>query len=239
MIYTLKRRKPRSKTILIFSESCIYSFLSSITYSYFKITLIVLFLLLSVTNLVFNEKASIELINIVVIIDLAILLFFFVDSIANMFISYICVGLNWIFFEFLVLFMFISFYAVLVGFHLYHKTSSDNYITIFGFIRLVRVILLVVLYRYYLIIPTAEINKLAVKNEENDLSMPIDKIISVLNLLREKIPSHEKNLITDLEYCIEMISRNKIFSPNIFNDKANIKTQSEEVKRIKEEVEFL
>jgi hypothetical protein len=197
-----------------------------------------LFFLVTVTNLVFNEKASIDLLNIVVIIDLAILFFFLVDAAVNMALSFICVGVALIFLEFLVLFLFIVFYAVLFGFHLYYKLTSDNYVTIFGFIRLVRAILLVLLYRYYLVIPTKENIKLTKKNEEGDLSMPIDKIITVLNLLKEKIPSHEKKLITDLEYCIDMISRNKIFSPNIFNDKNSVKTQSEGVKRIKEEVFF-
>ncbi len=69
--------------------------------------------------------------------------------------------------------------------------------------------------------------------------MPVDKILYVLYELKEKIPLFEKKLIKDIEYCIDMISRNKIYSPNIFNDKSNVKNQNEEAMRVKEEVKCI
>ena len=95
---------------------------------------------------------------------------------------------------------------------------------------------LLFLIRYLRVIPIHDFNKVTVKKNEEDISMPIEKIMSVLNEIRDKIPLQEKKLTQDLDYCIEMISRNKMFSPNIFNDKNSVKTESYEVKRTKEEV---
>jgi hypothetical protein len=93
-------------------------------------------------------------------------------------------------------------------------------------------------YRYYSKIPLRKRTNVIYRNEDY-LALPVDKILYVLYELKEKIPLFEKKLIKDIEYCIDMISRNKIYSPNIFNDKSNVKNQNEEAMRVKEEVKCI
>jgi len=123
----------------------------------------------------------------------------------------------------------------LVFLHITRDLIQEEFVNIIGFIRFVRIFLIFLVYRYYTKIPLRKRTNVIYRNEDY-LALPVDKILYVLYELKEKIPLFEKKLIKDIEYCIEMISRNKIYSPNIFNDKPSVKTQNEEAIRVKEEV---
>jgi hypothetical protein len=48
-----------------------------------------------------------------------------------------------------------------------------------------------------------------------DLRSPLERVLEIMNNLRDQLDSGEDRAIEDLNYCIKMISSNKLYEANI------------------------
>lgn len=51
-----------------------------------------------------------------------------------------------------------------------------------------------------------------------DLRTPLDKVIEILNDLRDSVDPSERRVVADLNYCIKMISSNKLYEARLEMD---------------------
>ena len=46
------------------------------------------------------------------------------------------------------------------------------------------------------------------------MKSPVEKVLEILNHLRELIDPDEKKVVSDINYCIKMISSNQLYEAN-------------------------
>ena len=46
------------------------------------------------------------------------------------------------------------------------------------------------------------------------MKSPVEKVLEILNNLRELIDPDEKKVVSDINYCIKMISSNQLYEAN-------------------------
>ncbi len=61
-----------------------------------------------------------------------------------------------------------------------------------------------------------------------DLRSPLEKVLEILNDVRDKLNVEEEILIKDINYCIKVISSNKLYEAELdFEDQTDGKKKSE------------
>ena len=140
------------------------------------------------------------------IIELIILGIFVIEIALHIF-SYHCLYLEdmWNLFDFIVIILSIIF--VLLDMSLAGTNSFiTGFLKIRGIFRLLRIFILI-----------RKLNALRVKREAQkrkmttlgyDLRSPLEKVLEILNEVRDSLDKSEERMIQDLNYCIKMISSN-------------------------------
>lgn len=68
----------------------------------------------------------------------------------------------------------------------------------------------------------AEMRKKVINSDGYDLRSPMEKVIEILNDIRDSLNMSETKIIGDLNYCIKMISTNKLYdTPLDFDDESS------------------
>jgi len=116
----------------------------------------------------------------------------------------------------------LSFVFVLLDIYLGEKSFLKGILKLRGLFRLLRVFLLV--RKLNLVRVRREARKKVDFDFRNDMRAPVEKIIEILNNQRDVLIAEdaEQNSIKELNYCISMISSNKLYEAEFdLNDKAD------------------
>ena len=93
---------------------------------------------------------------------------------------------------------------------------------LFNIIGLFRVLRIYIVYR--------KLNILRLRKEMRDkildnyggvFKSPMERVIEILNDVRDSLSTSEKRVIADLNYCIKMITTNKLYSTSLDFDDEN------------------
>jgi flagellin-specific chaperone FliS len=93
------------------------------------------------------------------------------------------------------------------------NSALDGFLKIRGIFRLLRIFLLI-----------RKLDALRIKREFQkrkmismgyDLRAPLEKVLEILNQLRDQIDTEEDKVIKDLNYCIKMISSNQLYEAKL------------------------
>jgi len=98
------------------------------------------------------------------------------------------------------------------------RPRVKNFLRLRGLFRLVRIFILV-----------RKLNAVRVRNEIRkrkktgkgiDMRSPLEKVMEILGGLRDIIDPAERKLVEDINYCIKMISSNRLYEADIDLDQA-------------------
>ena len=103
----------------------------------------------------------------------------------------------------------ISIVFVLLDILLDQKSGVRGFLKIRGVFRLLRVFILV--RKLNAVRLRREIMIKSTTSLGYDLRSPLEKVLEILNGLRDGLDNNEKKLVADINYCIKMISSNKLY----------------------------
>ena len=220
-------------------SSNLIKLLNSWQFKFLRKLSLLLFYLLTIPNEIFNESSSLDALNYTSYINLGIIAVLLIDIILIISLS---LKLNSQIGELIFLLSVLIIYGSLLIIHLILRIKGNEYVTVYGFSRLVRCLSIIILYRYIMTnfynsdLDTNMTFEIEKPKESSENMMPIDRIFKLFKNLKKKIPLYEKEIFVEIDKCLDLISKNNLFSPFLLNDENNTKAQNEDMKRTKEEV---
>ena len=110
----------------------------------------------------------------------------------------------------------ISIIFVMLDLELPDDNSFRGFLKIRGIFRLLRIFILI-----------RKLNAVRVRREMRmkknvglifGIQTPVERVLEILNSMRDMIEPSERKLIQDINYCIEMISTNKLYDVDIIDE---------------------
>lgn len=132
-------------------------------------------------------------------------------------------------------------YIVLLACHVvFQLDPGTNFVTILGFVRLTRTVVTASVFEEMRQLYN---NLRLLRNKNSSISsdfnrqdtINIEKILEILYTIKQKSKDKDKQ---DIDFCINIISKNKMFVPEIFNNPELVTEKNDDKKRMKEEIAF-
>lgn len=105
---------------------------------------------------------------------------------------------------------------VLLDLLIQSQSALKNFLKLRGIFRLLRVFILI--RKLNIVRIRREVSKRSKSNLGYDIRSPLEKVLEILGDIRDVIDPSQDKMITDLNYCIKMISSNKLYEAELDMD---------------------
>lgn len=102
---------------------------------------------------------------------------------------------------------------ILISFFLDGNKALKGFLKIRGVFRLLRVFILI--RKLNAVRIRREVRLKTVISNGYDIRSPLEKVMEMLNNIRDALDTSEIKMINDLNYCLKMISTNKLYEADI------------------------
>jgi hypothetical protein len=186
---------------------------------------------------IFNEAKTTYILDIGIVIDLIASPFHLLCLIVNLVILINCSRRIKLYL--LTEIMLLMSYIVLLSCHKNLKINIlFNDVSIFGFVRLVKSILMIfICYDMIDIFYFYKVNVLVRTRPalEKKATLNIEVVVEILNNIKEKMYGSERD---NIDYCIKIITNNKLFIPKILEEENNMDECNPKENNLKHEIAF-